>query len=41
MEGLLLFVILVVLLIRWWVLSGRYDGLERRIAAVWKSPVEC
>jgi uncharacterized membrane protein len=34
MEEFLLFVILVVLAIRWWVLSRRYSAMERRIEAI-------
>jgi len=34
MEAFLLFVVLVVLAIRWWVLSQRYAEMERRIATL-------
>lgn len=40
MEDFLLFVVLVVLLIRWWVLSQRYAEMERRIAAVSREQVD-
>ena len=39
MEAFLLLVILGVLLVRWWVLSQRFQELERRIAAVWERQV--
>ena len=39
MEEFLLVVILFVLLIRWWVLSRRFEKLERQIAAVWEGQV--
>jgi len=40
MESFLLFVVLVVLIIRWWVLSQRYSDMERRIEMVVRDRIE-
>jgi hypothetical protein len=40
MEAFLLFVVLVVLLIRWWVLSQRYAEMEQRISTLSQEQVD-
>ena len=40
MEGFLLFVLVVVLIVRWAMLSRRYDGMERRIEMAIRERIE-
>ena len=40
MEGFLLFVVLIVLVVRWWVLSQRFDEMNRRIETAVRERVD-
>jgi len=40
MEAFLLFVVIVVLIIRWWILARRYDEIERRLNLLERERIE-